>query len=358
MATIQTLKPVQQNVGFNNNEYYNIRVYKPLDVKTSISSPVAPVSFNATRTSPVLNRPSDYSVAVVRFYLPSELPIFVFDPKPGGIGEFLQMGMSYDGYTKITDLVYDPYCADCLPTNSVLYYQEFIDMINTALKTTFDDLKAPANKPLAPPTQAPYFTYDSVTKLCSLYAQNTYDSELPNPVKIYMNATMFSRFFPSLIPKSIDIVGDQNYFWLRVQDNKNNNPTFDTSIPAGYLQMKQEYTTLALWNDVQSILLETDHIPVNSEFEGTENDITRRILTDFEPVTEINNRQAFQYQPSGALRWYDLKSEYPLSSIDLKVFWQSKAGVVYPLILLQGGVATLKLRFKHKYTGETFDEDM
>ena len=85
--------------------------------------------------------------------------------------------------------------------------------------------------------------------------------------------------------------------------------------------------------------------------------MTRRLLTDFEPSTGINNRQAFQYQPQGALRWYDLKSEYPLNSIDLRVLWQTKTGKVYPLILLQGETATIKLRFRNKKTGVEFDEE-
>ena len=352
---VPTKIPKQTDRGDNSNEYYNVRVYFPLDVKTSVSNPIKTISFNTTRTSTIIDKPSDYEVSVVRFYLPSELPIFVFDTEPDGIGQFLQVGMSFEGVPVIKDLVYAPYCPTCFPPNSVLYYQEFIDMINTALSSAFTDLKA--LKPLMPPTEAPYMTFDSETQLCSLYSQQSYDSSLPNPVKIYFNSTMFSRFFPSLIMRQIDNIGSQNYSWLRVQDSKNNNPTFDPTIPAGYFQMRQEYSTLTLWNDLQSILLETDQIPVNSEYEGTSTDVTRRLLTDFEPSTGINNRQAFQYQPQGALRWYDLKSEYPLNSIDLRVLWQTKTGKVYPLILLQGETATIKLRFRNKKTGVEFDEE-
>lgn len=352
---IPTLKPTQHGKK-NNNEYYNIRVDYPLDVKTSVSTPIKPVVFNATRTSAILSKPSDFEVAVVRFYLPSELPIFVYDTEADGIANFLKVGMSYDGVDIIKDVLYAPYCADCYPPNSVLYYQEFIDMINTAYSAAFVDMKAA--KPLMPATEAPYMTFDSTTDLCDLYAQTAYNSTAATPIKLYMNATMFSRFFPSLIPKTIDTVGSHNYFWLRVQDSKNNVSTFDSTVPAGYYRMRQEYSSLALWSDLQTILLETDHIPTNPEYEGTSNDTTRRILTDFEPSTGLNNRQAFQYQPQGALRWYDLKSQYPLKSIDLRVFWKSKSGKVYPLILLQGGNATIKLRFRNKITGEIYDEDV
>jgi hypothetical protein len=355
-VVIPALKPGLRNRGGNSNEYYNIRVDYPLDVATSITKPIKSVVFNTTRTSNILDKPSDYEVAVVRFYLPSELPIFVFDTDTDGIANFLKVGLSFEGVDVIKDLVYAPYCLDCFPANSVLYYQEFIDMINTAYAAAFVDLKAA--KPLMPATEAPYMTFDSITDLCALFTQTAYDSGLASPIKIYMNSTMFSRFFPSLIPKTIDIVGAHNYFWLRAQDNKNNTNASDSTVPAGYFRMRQEYKTLSLWSDLQTILLETDHIPTNPEYEGTANDTTRRLLTDFEPAVGLNDRQAFQYQPSGALRWYDLKSEYPLKSIDLRVFWKSKSGKVYPLILLQGGSATIKLRFRNKTTGQIYEEEM
>jgi hypothetical protein len=351
---IPSAKPERKNVGGNSNEYYNIRVDFPLNPTTTTTTGYIPIVFNTTRTSTVLERPSDYEVAVVRFYLPSELPIFIWDTSADGIANFMKIGLSFEGVDIITDLIYAPYCPICFPANSVLFYQEFIDMINTAYATAFTALKLA--KPLMPTTQAPYMTYDANTKLCALFAQTAYDSGLPNPITIYMNTSMFSRFFPSLPFKGFTNIASYGYANLLVQDNKNNTNASDPTVPAGYIRMIQEYSTLALWNDLQTIFLETDHIPTNPEFEGTANDTTRRILTDFEPTTGINNRQAFQYQPQGALRWYDLKSEYPLKSLDLRAFWRTKSGDVYPLIVLQGGNATIKLRFRNKITGEFFDE--
>ena len=354
---INTQKPAYVYKGENTNEYYNIRVVKPYDSATQSKNVEEPISFNTTRTSPVLDNPSDYELAVVRFYLPSEVPIFIFDTAPDGIAQFLEVGLSYDGYTKISQLIYAPYCSECFPANSVLFYQEFIDMINTAFQDAYsnglDGVKDV--KPLFPPTTSPYMTYDATTQLCSLFAENAYATP---DIKIYMNIVMYNRFFPSLPIRGVELYLTQDYANLRVQDNKNNTNASNPSIPVGYYQMLQEYSTIALWNDLQTILLETNAIPVEPEYEPTENDTTRRVLTDFEPAVDINNRQAFQYQPQGALRWYDLKSQYPLSTLDLKVYWQSKTGKVYPLPLLQGESATLKLRFRHKDTHEYYDEDL
>ena len=310
-------QPERKHRGENTNEYYNIRITRDYDVKSVQDGPL-PISFNTTRTSPVLDDPSLYEMAVVRFYLPSELPIFIFDTDADGIGPHLQVGLEFEGAQFITTLIYDPYCPECIPANSVYYYQEFIDMINTALSTSFADMKAV--KPLAPPTEAPYMTFNPTTRLCSLFAQTSYASALASPVNILMNIVMYNRFFPSLPMVQIRDIGIQTFIVLRVQDNKNN--TTGTSvlpIPAGYFKMVQELPTLSLWNDLQTILLETDHIPVEPEYEPSENSTTRRLLTDFEPVVGVNDRVAFQFQPQGALRWYNLTSQYPLSNLDLKV---------------------------------------
>lgn len=341
--------------GHATNEYYNVSV--PYAYDTSRRPGPQNVVFNTTRTSPVLDKPNDWEVAVVRFYLPSEMPLFIWDTSPDGIAQFLTVAMEFDSKLIETPLILDQYCPTCIPTNSVLFYQEFIDMINTALLTTFTALKLA--KPLMPPTQAPYMTYSPISQLCTLVAQTSYDSQLPAPVAIYFNINMYNRFFPGmLIAGIVDKTFPTTYAQLRVQDTKTNSNTYNPTIPVGFYHMVQEYSSLALWNDLQTILLETDHIPTNPEFEPTENDVTRRLLTDFEPITEINNRQAFQYQPSGALRWYDLKSTYPLKAVDLRVFWRSRTGTVYPLIMLQGQIATIKLRFRNKHTQEEFDTDL
>jgi hypothetical protein len=91
-----------------------------------------------------------------------------------------------------------------------------------------------------------------------------------------------------------------------------------------------------------------DTIPVEPEFQPTLNDTTRRLITDFEPIQEIDNRENFQYFGSGWKRYYDLKSAYPLREIDIKAFWEDKKGAVYPVYIGDGESLTLKLLFRKK----------
>jgi hypothetical protein len=65
---VNTQKPAYVYKGENTNEYYNIRVVKPYDSATQSTNVEEPISFNTTKTSPVLQNTSDYELADVRFY--------------------------------------------------------------------------------------------------------------------------------------------------------------------------------------------------------------------------------------------------------------------------------------------------
>jgi hypothetical protein len=112
--------------------------------------------------------------------------------------------------------------------------------------------------------------------------------------------------------------------------------------------MTEEYSTLFLWNDLQKIILETDSIPTAPELLGSQTNKTRKIITDFEPLSQINDRSTIQFFPQGALRFYDLISNYPLTNMNVKIYWADKAGTQYPIYLNNTDNLTIKLYFKKK----------
>jgi hypothetical protein len=328
-----------------DNVYYNIRVHN-----SSTTGELLQMTYSQNRTVPILKNPDNYELAIVRFYIPNVVPIFRWKYDPAD-GNPLTITMKYDGAEVKKDLVLLDYCSACVPAESVWTYQQMLDMINVALTDAFTDLKV--LKPAAPPTQAPFMTYDSKSQLCSFNAQTLYDINTTT-IEVLFSSELYNRFFPSLLtrvnispPSNVDIR-------LTVQNLYNNSATYNAS---PYYIMTQEYSTLALWNDIQTILLETDSIPVEPEFEPGESNKTKRIITDFEPITEINDRQAFQFYPQGPLRWYSLTSQYPLRRIDLKIFWQDRDGTVYPMNYLAGQTFTLKLRFRKKHSSADHIED-
>ena len=115
-----------------------------------------------------------------------------------------------------------------------------------------------------------------------------------------------------------------------------------------YIEIVQEYSTLALWSDFTTIVFETDTIPVEPEYQPSQNDTTRRLITDFEPLEDINNREKFQYFGSGWKRYYDLRSSYPMREIDIKAYWEDRDGKLYPIYLGADEALTMKILFRKK----------
>ena len=115
-----------------------------------------------------------------------------------------------------------------------------------------------------------------------------------------------------------------------------------------YIKVEQEFSTLFLWSDVYNILFETNSIPVSTENLASQTNITRRIITDFEPLQDIQNRSAIQFFPQGPLRWYDLESNTPLTRIDLNILWSTKEGKIFPLRMNSTDELSIKLEFRRK----------
>lgn len=316
--------------------YYNIDIRKGLQ---NAGQPFE-ATFNETRVEPILNKPSDYVLSVVRFSIPSQnIPIFLWK-----LNEF-QITISYLNFDFTTTLqhipnspggTYDYYGP------SIWNYQDFIDSINAGLLASFNNFVAGTPAFALKPTTAPYMIYNAETQLCSLIAEEKYDTEYTNPVYIYFNRALLN-YFPALQSYDEDIA--VKTAWIRVKNNFNN-----VSIVGGitYYEVKEEYTTLFLWNDLQKILLETDTIPVNNELLGSQTNKLRKVITDFEPLSSINDRSTIQYFPQGPLRFYDLISNYPLTSMNLSIRWETKDGRTYPIYLNDYDNLTVKLYFKRK----------
>ena len=350
MATIQTLIP---NQGFSdvNNIYYNIRI------ENDGSKLFQPANYSVNRTSPVVDKPNDYELAVVRFSVPaSNIPIMVwgslpFDPKtnPSSKINKFSVSMAFDGLTITKTLVFlQNSSGNDFYGDTIWNYQEFIDIINVGLFDAFTDLKVA--KPSAPPTQAPQISYDPKTRLCSLYAEQTYNTgsvinlaPVVPTIRVYLNTELYS-YFPSLQSFEQE-ENDPSAHQILIKNNFGNTLTLNG---APYFQMEQEYSTLALWNDFSTIVFETDSIPVSPEYQPTQNDTTRRLITDFEPLEDINNREQFQYFGSGWKRYYDLMSAYPLNTVDIKAYWEDKNGQLYPIYIGTHEVLTMKILFRKK----------
>ena len=312
----------------SDNIYYNFNI-KPAETGTFRLQ-----QQSDTRVQDLVANPNKYEIAVERFSIPATLiPIFLWKGD-----DYFYIRFTYGGNEYIRPVLFQTIAKKELYGDSIWHYQDFIDMINTTLKNCFNDLKT-AN-PALPITDAPFITLNANTKLCSFNCEQAYQSQ---NVEIGFNLNLY-QYFPAWYV-FVDGVGLN--FWFNIKTkNFYNNTAIINGLP--YFTIPQEYGTLFLWNDFQTILFETDTIPSSSEFLPSQKNDTRKILTDFQVQAGLNDRQAIQYYPQADLRWYDLQSNKSILNMDLKIYWEDKVGKVYPLYLSEIDTASLKVQFRKK----------
>ncbi len=329
----------------DDNVYYNVTVNNPQAATT-----LKLATFTENRTQAIISKPCEYYLTIARFTIPGvALPLFVFPITLPPLGSPLEVTLSFGGADFTTNVVYQPRNLELVPTSPdnayyfVYNYQHMIDMVNTALATAFANLKAAF--PAAPPTQAPYFTYDADTKIVSLFAQQLYAGA--GTISIFFNTQLY-RFFTAF---EVEILGynlttfkDVRYI---IEDTKNNTPV----TPAGYFRMDMQFPMLYLWNSLKNIVFLTGTIPLKYEYlpalngSGANNFLP--ILTDFEPNQDLagETRSNLNYFPQGPYRLIDMNGDVPLTKFDVSIFWQDHNDVLRPLYLLPGTVATIKFLF-------------
>jgi len=375
MSVVVSDRKKRNDVEEDDNIYYNIKIVG------SDTDGNLPAVYNVSRTAPILYNPSNYELAVVRFSIPTfEIPLMVWGLEPwqpnpklpnynpsSKVGKF-SVSMEYDGVEHTEFLEFIPNSTINQPQfgNAVYNLQELVNIINKAFAkcfwnnfdTTPPDPALTPRFPLAPPSTPPRMVFNAETQLLTIVFEEAY--ELQNPsisnvpltetIKVFCNRELHALFpsfeFNYFAPSNSPYGPQLRYQWLpyNLQNNINSgNPL----IPANQIWITQGYDTQGLMEDFQTILFETDHIPVESEFQPTINDTTRRILTDFQ-TTGKRDSDEVQYFGSGWKRYYNLKSDNPLNTIDLRALWEDKWGQTYPIIIGVNDTLTMKLLFRKK----------
>jgi hypothetical protein len=334
--------------------YYNVLI--PHNDTISVNSAPTKAVFKETRSDPIIQNPSEYYMSVVRFFVPaSVIPIFIFTPNAYSVT------LSFDG---VDEQVFVPYISSSDFTvgttdyYSVYSYQNFIDMINSALSTAFTTLKTA--KPLAPPTEAPYMIYNSTTKLMSIVAQKSYDPVTAGgpTIEIFFNIPLYNFFssFNTYYFMEPTTLGKQNQ--ILIYDTKNN--AFD----ATHFIMTQEYETLFAWNAFKSIVLTSGSIPSRSEYvtnsttasgssNANTNDNFRPIISDFlfSASEGPEFKSGIEYLPTAEYRIIDLQGSKPLTDIDIQVYWQDNYQNLFPIFIPAHDAVTIKILFRKKSLG-------
>jgi hypothetical protein len=339
-----------------------------------------PAVFQEVRSLPLFEgSPSDYDMSIIRFSIPSNfIPILLFpiQPYPNTNPNLSTMSvtLSYNGVDEQTYLIYTPenlYIPVPPPPASnegsirylystyysIFSYQIMLDMINTALETSYNNLLAtfggspPANFPTTPP----FMALNSATGIFTLYAQTLYNSrQTPPYCQIYFNGilnTLFDGAFNTLfyqynspngkdvlylienegtnlvqvIPPSFsqipiswnrttayvigNIVNWSNVYWIATVNNTGSEPTASNvnwNVYEGFYSYASnaEFNCQPLWFTIENIIITSGSLPIRYEWlssqkqliSGTEstNENFFRIVTDFNiDITEGSETRTF-----------------------------------------------------------------
>jgi hypothetical protein len=131
--------------------------------------------------------------------------------------------------------------------------------------------------------------------------------------------------------------------------------------PIPCVKVNQEYSTISNWSPVSSIVFTSNTIPIISnqlsapliysesgvlQFGGNNSNFAQ-IITDLE-TNELCYKPNLMYNPSAQYRIVSMVGSQSLSNIDVSVFWKSRLGILYPLLLISGSSCTLKFLFTKK----------
>ena len=373
------------------------KVYYDITITDYINAGNVPppfVTFNESRSNPIIYNPEEYYLSILRFQLDTPyLPIFIptivpFSSNPDETIYSVQLNWTNnDGTTTYTSglvpIIWKPQyiispppppssSTDGIQNNSTNYYycksyQWFAELINTAIQTALTNLNTAASGDTNYPYtelsgKPPVVLFDPNTALFSILFDTSGFSYDPakrtagsnNPITLIFNAPLYQLFssFPA-----VETFPTANTNLITIQtDNLKNISTGTTNI----ILVTQEYNTIALWSPVSSIVFTSNTLPIvpnqlsspiiyaegkQLPFSNTSN--FQQIITDFVSDNGIY-KPSIVYEPKAEFRLVELLGNTPLSNLDVSVFWKDRLGRFNPFRLTSGSSATIKLLFTKK----------
>ena len=354
------------------------------------------LSFIETRNTPLLLNPEDYYLSVVRFNLDTPtLPIFTpsiqFNSANRNLTiysvtlEWINPVAPFQNFSIQTFITFAPQdLASVLPVppsattnklqdNSTGYYyiynyQYWIFLINTAFTTCFNALNVAvvAAGLVLPTTHAPVMTFDTQLNIAILNCDLLgYNDTAANKINIYFNRPMYQIFssFPVYLESQTATLGRN----LQIQTNTFGNTTvvgFPFYLPTyNAIQVFQEYSTVALWTPVKSIVFCSSTLPivatqvsapieiVNGNVIGANGNNSNQspIISDFLADGGIYKPQLI-YEPSAQYRLVSMTGNRPIYTIDINVYWKDVFTNLIPFRLSAGSGASIKILFTKRYT--------
>jgi hypothetical protein len=345
--------------------------------------------------SALIDKQSDYEMAVTFWNLKGELPIFIC-PIVEGITQnnidLTPFGVcfSYAGNDYSAPVIYQSFSSvygvnvpfpkppsknggiQDLQTNAyytVYAYKDFLDMVNSAIVTAFVAFKVA--HPTSPNSNVPQFVFDPATKLISLLCDFTFSQ--PGTAYFHMNDLLLNYFAGLQVEfNGYNQPNFKDYTFIIEQGAYNTNafavpgdviPT--PPLLPEVLKITQDYNALYLWSNIRSVIFTSSTIlsrdevmpPVlnpNSQFAQNLNKFnptSTNIISYYDLIEDANStataRQFIYYNPP-IYKWIDLMGDTPLQTIQLDVYIQTTNGQLLPLFIPSNQCIDIKFLFRKK----------
>jgi hypothetical protein len=353
------------------NVYYSVTITNPSDDPNTNATALA--SFSETRSTPIVDNPSEFKLSVTRFETPgTHLPLQIMRIEGGqtdvtktiygltlnkGVSDFQSplFWIPEDARRPVPTTVVTPVNYQYASYYSMRDYQTFCDMFNSSSKLAFLFLKA--IYPGIASTMGPILTFDKPTQLFSIYVQQSY---IADGLNIYLNSSLCLLFQNTLKFKVEQANSVNGKDCLLVVENQYNNivnaPLFDSG--NNWYVFTQEFPNnkTQKWQSVNQIVITSDlptrsqlmpNIATNSSVLQQTKNNEKPVLVDFN-ILDINVREGISYFPTAQYRYLDLLSTSPLNTVNIQAFWVDSYQNFYPIILYPGELLNLLILFEKK----------
>jgi len=374
--------------------------------ESTITSPKV-FTFNESRSNPFVENPEHYDLSILRFTVDTgTLPVFIPSIMPnqddanktiysvsmvqtqvleGKVVDVTDVYQTYITWNPQDKVATQPLAPSLNPSktqdnNSGYYncysYEWFLYLIYEAMATSFAALTGGDDPNFIPYTDTiytPIIKWDPASQCAILQGDvNAFNSQNFTQIRLYFNAPLFSLFnsFPSVY-NGYDALAasDGRNFQIVFPDIGGSNvsqvfpfgvPSTDSADFYNVINVYQEYSTVASWSPITSLVFTSNTLPIEPNQVSTpivfDNGVpivggtpanVENVITDIATEDGVY-RPNVVYVPSGEYRRIHLYGNRPLHNIDISIYYRLKTGVLIPFRLASGGSVTLKLAFLKK----------
>ena len=236
-------------------------------------------------------------------------------------------------------------------------YDYFVKLLNNTLEECYDALNGAVTGGIS--SYAPFLSLaDNI--LIFNGDKTKYDLNLTTPrIKIFCNTPMYELLNGFQWNKQ-SIIADGKNYQLNLTSENSNTLSLDNYDALTQLQI---YSSLSNWNPVQSIVITTNNIPIESQMmaplqilepKQVYNDGNKQslnILTNLD-VDLTDNPTGYlpqiSYGTSNNYRFVDLKNALSFNNIDISVYWLDHYQRLHPMFLAPQAKASIDLVFVNR----------